>query len=143
MAQTGFWAQLWSLTTTAPGMLLAAAGTALFVLIAVTSVRAARRTMRYESWHLLHLYAYLGAGLALPHQLWTGADFISSPIATAYWWGLYGVALGCVLVFRVAVPLLTSWHHRLKVSHVVTESPGVVSVYVTGPRLATMTVAAG
>ena len=143
VAKSGFWAELWTLTTTAPGMLLAAAGTGLFVLIAVTSVRAARRKLRYESWHLLHLYAYLGAGLALPHQLWTGVDFISSPIATAYWWGLYALALGCVLVFRVSVPLLTSWHHRLKVSHVVTESPGVVSVYVTGPRLSKMTVAAG
>ena len=38
------------------------------------SGRPARR-LRYESWHLLHLYAYLGVGLALPHQLWTGADF--------------------------------------------------------------------
>ena len=36
------------------------------------------RRLRYESWHLLHLYAYLGVGLALPHQLWTGADFIGS-----------------------------------------------------------------
>ncbi len=23
----------------------------------------------------------------LPHQLWTGTDFLSSPVATAYWWG--------------------------------------------------------
>lgn len=143
LAKTGFLAELWSLVTTAPGMLLATAGTALFVLIAVTSVRAARRRLRYESWHLLHLYAYLGAGLALPHQLWTGTDFLSSPIATAYWWGLYAVALGCVLVFRVATPLATSLSHRLTVSHVVTEAPGVVSVYVTGPRLAKMAVAAG
>ena len=27
----------------------------------------------------MHLYAYLGVGLAIPHQLWTGADFTSSP----------------------------------------------------------------
>ena len=143
LAKTGFLAELWSLVTTAPGMLLATAGTALFVLIAVTSVRAARRRLKYESWHLLHLYAYLGAGLALPHQLWTGADFISSPIATAYWWGLYAFALAAVLVFRVAVPLRLSVTQRLTVHHVVTESPGVVSIYVTGPRLAKMAVAAG
>jgi len=143
LAQTGFWAELWTLVTTAPGMLLATAGTALFVLIAVTSARAARRRLRYESWHLLHLYAYLGAGLALPHQLWTGADFLSSPVATAYWWTLYGLALLSVLVFRVAIPLGRSWRHRLTVSHVVPEAPGVVSVYVTGRRLAKLSVAAG
>jgi len=91
----------------------------------------------------MHLYAYLGAGLALPHQLWTGTDFISSPGASTYWWGMYILALGCVVVFRVAVPLVLSLRHRLTVSLVVSESPDVVSVYVTGPRLATLSVAAG
>ena len=143
LERTGVWDEFWSLVTTAPGMLLATAATALFVLLAVTSVRAARRRLRFESWHLLHLYAYLGAGLALPHQLWTGTDFLSSPLATAYWWGIYVLALGCVLVFRVAVPLATSLRHRLTVTRVVTESPGVISVYVTGPRLASLSVAAG
>ena len=61
--------------------------------------------LRYESWHLLHLYAYLGAGLALPHQLWTGQDFLGRPAATVFWWGLYAVVLAAVLVFRVGLPL--------------------------------------
>jgi predicted ferric reductase len=143
LGKISFLPELWSLVTTAPGMLLATAGTGLFVLIMVTSIRAARRRMRYESWHLLHLYAYLGAGLALPHQLWTGADFISSPIATAYWWGLYAFALASVLVFRVALPLARSGRHVLTVSAVVPEAPGVVSVHMTGPRLAQLTVAPG
>ena len=47
------------------------------------AVRAARARLRYASWHLIHLYAYLGVGLALPHQLWTGQDFLSSTAATA------------------------------------------------------------
>ena len=53
-------------------------GVAALVMVVVTSLRAARRRLRYESWHLLHLYAYLGVGLAPPHQVWTGADFIGS-----------------------------------------------------------------
>ena len=56
------------------------------VMVVVTSVKAARRRLRYESWHLLHLYAYLGVGLALPHQLWTGQEFLSSPGRTVFWW---------------------------------------------------------
>jgi predicted ferric reductase len=138
-----FLSELWSLVVTAPGMLLATAGTVLFVLVAVTSMRVARRRLRYESWHLLHLYAYLGAGLALPHQLWTGQDFLASTAATVYWWSLYGVALALVLVYRVAVPLVESRRQQLRVTGVVPESPGVVSVYVSGPRLASMRVAAG
>jgi DMSO/TMAO reductase YedYZ heme-binding membrane subunit len=77
--------ETWHLVATYPGMLLATAGFAALVMVVVTSVKAARRRLRYESWHLLHLYAYLGAGLALPHQLWTGADFVASPWARAYW----------------------------------------------------------
>ncbi|NTW41070.1 MAG: oxidoreductase, partial [Cellulomonadaceae bacterium] len=138
-----FLSELWSLVTTAPGMLLATVGTVLLVMVAVTSMRVARRKLRYESWHLLHLYAYLGAGFALPHQLWTGADFMGNAWATAYWWGLYGLVLLAVVVYRVIVPMLVTSRQKLRVTRVVTESPGVVSVYVGGSRLAELEVAAG
>ncbi|WP_433035468.1 ferric reductase-like transmembrane domain-containing protein [Actinomycetospora sp. CA-053990] len=58
--------EAWDLTVDYPGMLLAVAGTACLVMVVVTSVKAARARLRYESRHLLHLYAYLGVGLALP-----------------------------------------------------------------------------
>src|SRR5438270_546401 len=54
---------LWDLTMHYPGMLLAVAGTACLCLVVVACVNAARRRIRYESWHLLHLYAYAGVGL--------------------------------------------------------------------------------
>ena len=73
-----------------PGHAAGRAGTVCLVMVVVTSVRAARRRLRYESWHLLHLYAYLGVGLALPHQLWTGQEFLASPAATVFWWGAVG-----------------------------------------------------
>jgi predicted ferric reductase len=127
--------EAWDLVVTYPGMVLAAAGTALLVLVVVLSVRAARRRQRYETWHLIHLYAYLGVGLALPHQLWTGADFTGSVVARWYWWGLYAAALGAVLVFRLGLPVLRSAYHRLRVHSVVSEAPGVTSVYLSGHRL--------
>ena len=126
---------LWNLTATYPGMLLAVAGTAALVLVVVTSLRAARARLRYESWHLLHLYAYLGAGLALPHQLWTGRELLVSPAATVYWWTLWAAAAAAVLVWRVGLPLWRSARHRLRVTSVVPEEPGVVSVYLTGRHL--------
>ena len=142
-SRTGIPAQLWTLVATYPGMLLAAAGTALLTMTVVTSVRAARRRLRYESWHLLHLYAYLGIALSLPHQLWTGADFVASPVARAYWWGLYLAALGAVLVFRLGVPVWRSLRHRLVVSDVVDEAPGIVSLHIAGRRLDRLPVRAG
>ncbi len=142
-ARRGVLAETWSVVVTYPGMLLAVAGTAALVLVVVTSVRAARRRLRYESWHLLHLYAYLGAGLALPHQIWTGADFIATPWARLYWWSLYAAALGAVLVYRIGLPVYRSVRHRLVVDRVVVEAPGVVSVHVRGRDLHRMPVSAG
>jgi predicted ferric reductase len=126
---------LWDLVVRYPGMLLAAAGTVALVMVVVTSVRAARRRLRYESWHLIHLYAYLGAGLALPHQLWTGQEFLASTARTAFWWGLWTACLVAVLVWRVTVPLVRSARYGLRVAAVVPEAPGVVSVHLTGTGL--------
>jgi predicted ferric reductase len=142
-ARTGFLAELWSMIVTYPGMLLATAGTAALVMVVVTSLRAARRKLRYESWHLLHLYAYLGVGLALPHQLWTGADFLASPLSTAYWWTLYLVSAGAVLWYRIGVPLWRNARHRLVVDRVVTEARGVTSVYLRGKALHALPARAG
>lgn len=41
-------------------LLIATVGLALLVLVAVTSIRAARRRLAYETWYGLHLYSYLG-----------------------------------------------------------------------------------
>ncbi len=125
----------WQLTIDYPGMLLAVAGTACLVMVVVTSVRAARRRMRYESWHLIHLYGYLGAGLALPHQLWNGQDFRSSAAATLYWWSIWSLALVAVLVFRLGIPAWRSLRHRVRVTSVAHEGDGVVSVYMSGRHL--------
>ena len=112
-------------------------------MVVVTSVRAARRRLRYESWHLLHLYAYLGVGLSVPHELWTGSAFTDSALARAYWWAIYGAAVAAVVVFRLGLPAWRSARHRLRVKGVVEEGPGVVSVHLTGRNLDRMPVRAG
>jgi ferredoxin-NADP reductase len=83
----------------------------------------------------LHLYAYLGVGLALPHQLWTGQQFVGSTARTVFWWGLWAAAAAAVLVWRVGLPLLRNLRHQLRVTSVVPEGDGVVSVYLTGRSL--------
>ncbi len=124
------------------GMILAFAALAALVLVVLTSRRRARRRLRYETWHLLHLYAYLGVGLALPHMLWLGSDF-RAPAARAYWWGLYLLAAASVLVFRLGLPLWRTLRHRLEVDHIDPEAPGLVSVYLRGRRLERLPVRAG
>ena len=134
---------LWNLVIDYPGMLLGAAGTVCLVLVVVTSVRLARRRLRYESWHLLHLYAYLGVGLALPHQLWTGQQFVDSPVKTVFWWTSWALAATTVLLWRVGLPVWHNLRHRLRVTRVVPEAPGIWSVYLTGHHLDRLRVEAG
>ena len=135
--------ETWDLTVGYPGMLLATGGTVCLVMVVVTSIRAARARLRYESWHLMHIYAYLGVGLALPHQLWTGQEFLASTARTVFWWTLWAAAAGSVLVWRVALPLWRSARHDLRVTSVVPEGDGCVSVYLTGRDLDALQARAG
>ncbi|MEV4514454.1 ferric reductase-like transmembrane domain-containing protein [Dactylosporangium sp. NPDC049525] len=140
-AATGPARHLWTLLT-GHSMILAVLALAALLLVVVTSVRSVRRRLRYESWHLLHLYAYLGVALALPHELVLGSDF-RSPAARAYWWSAYLAAAGATVVFRLGLPIWRTLRHRLAVDRVVTEAPGLVSVYLTGRRLDRLDARAG
>ena len=87
------------------------------------------RRLRYESWHLIHLYAYLGVGLALPHQLWTGhrlPRLAGSPASTGgpctppRWPRSWSAGS--------ALPRPPHLRHRLVVDRGRRGAPGVVSV---------------
>jgi predicted ferric reductase len=136
-------AELIDLVTNSAGVLLATAATGFLTLVVVTSIRIARRRTRYETWHLLHLYAYLGIGLSIPHELAIGGDFTASPLATAYWWTVYLFALGALLIWRVSLPLYRVLRYGLRVERVVPEGPGVVSVHIRGRNLTRLNAGAG
>ena len=123
------------LITGYPGVITAVAGLTLLIAVAITSAVIVRRRLRYETWYFVHLYAYLGVALAFSHQLATGSDFVGEPVARAYWYALYAVTLGAIVVFRLGVPLARTLRHRLRVARVVEEAPGFVSIEIEGVRL--------
>ncbi|NMO53159.1 oxidoreductase [Actinoplanes sp. TBRC 11911] len=134
--------RVWQLLSAYPSMVLAVFALAALVLIMATSARRVRRHMRYEKWHLLHLYAYLGIGLAVPHELLLGDDF-RGPAARFAGWSAYVVVAGAVLVFRLGMPVWRTVRHRLVVDRVTPEAPGLVSVYLTGRQLDRLPARAG
>lgn len=136
-------AELWTLLTTYPYVLMATAAMAMLLAVGVTSVRVARRRIAYETWHWIHLYAYLAIALATAHQLVVGSDFMHDPLARVYWLSLYFLAAGLVLAFRIGQPIALSLRHRLRVANVVHEAPGVISVYLVGRKLESLAVRAG
>ena len=136
-------AEFLTFVTTYEYVLMAAVSAGLFGAIAITSRRAARRRLSYETWYGIHLYAYLAIALGFLHQLFVGSDFMHDPMAVGYWIALYVVTFGLVLAFRVGHPILLSVRHRLYVSNIVTEAPGVISIYVSGRDLDRLAVRSG
>ncbi|MFF1400947.1 ferric reductase-like transmembrane domain-containing protein [Streptomyces sp. NPDC058287] len=118
-----------------PELLKGTIGFLLFLATGVLSARAARRRMSYETWHYLHFATYLAVFLTFGHQLSNGADFVGNRLAQVAWYALFlGVAV-LVAWFRFAVPVRRALRHRMRVTAVRPEAPGVVSVYVTGDHL--------
>ncbi len=136
-------AELWTFIDTYPYVLMATASAVLFGAVAISSMKAARRRLSYETWYGIHLYAYLAIALGFLHQLFVGVDFIHDPVAVGYWVAMYVVTIALVLAFRVGQPALLSWRHRLHVTNVVYEAPGVVSVYIGGRDLDQLAVRSG
>lgn len=135
--------QLVDLAETVEGVLRAVVALALILVVGTVSARFARRRLAYETWHFIHLYTYLAVVLAFTHQVAAGTTFVASPAATAYWWTLWSVVLGSVLLGRLVLPLWRNLRHRLRVSAVVPENDDVVSVYITGRDLDRLPARAG
>ena len=129
------WDEIARLISGYPGVITAVAGLAALLAVTVTSIVIVRRRLRYETWYFVHLYAYLGVALAFSHQLATGSEFVGRPGARAYWYALYGLTLGALVIFRLGLPLWRSARHRLQVIRVIDEAPGVVSLEIGGRHL--------
>ncbi|WP_225889052.1 ferredoxin reductase family protein [Streptomyces resistomycificus] len=135
--------QLVDLAETVEGVLRAVVALAVIIVVGAVSGRYARRRLAYETWHFIHLYTYVAVVLAFTHQVAVGTTFASSSVATAYWYGVWGLALTSVFVGRLVLPLWRNWRHQLRVTAVVPESDNVVSVYMSGRDLDRMPAQAG
>src|SRR5882672_833883 len=118
-----------------PGMITATVGTALLIAVVVTSVVIVRRRLRYEAWYAVHLLAYAGIALAWFHQIPTGNELVLDRVAADYWRALYVITLALLLVYRVAMPVANALRFRMRVSEVIPEGPGVVSLRIGGHAL--------
>ena len=134
--------EAWSVITTQPDVLMATAAMFLLVGIGIVSLRAARRRLRYETWYYLHFYTYLAIALAFSHQFAVGPDF--APLANRIGWSALYATVGALLLwYRVLAPVRLSLRHRLRVAGVRREAPDVVSVILSGRRLAALGVEPG
>ena len=135
--------ELVDLAETTQGVLRAIVALGIIIMIGAVSARYARRRLAYETWHFLHLYTYVAVVLAFTHQVAVGTTFTSSSAAKTYWYAMWGVALGAVVLGRLVLPLWRNGRHQFRVSAVVPESDNVVSVHITGRDLDRLPAQAG
>jgi predicted ferric reductase len=127
---------------TYPDVLMATVALGLLVLVGALSGRAIRRRLKYESWHLVHMYAYLAVALAFAHQMVLGTD-LQDRNARIVWSGAHALVASCVVRFRVWRPLKLTMRHRMRVHRVVREADDIISIYITGRRLDLLRAEAG
>ncbi len=118
-----------------PGMITATIGTALLLAVVGTSLVIVRRRLRYEWWYAVHLMAYGGIALSWFHEIPTGNELVLDRLAADYWRGLYLATIAVLVIWRVLVPARSALRHRLRISDVVVEGAGVVSLRISGRRL--------
>ncbi len=129
--------------TNYPDVMMSVVGLAMFIAVAVTSVRAARRRLSREAWYTIHLYAYLAVALSFAHQLAVGSDFSRDRLARAWWVALYVAVAAAILSWRVGRPVVFNLRHRLRIQSVKPEAEAVVSLYITGRHLDRLRAEAG
>jgi predicted ferric reductase len=135
--------ELVDLAETTEGVLRAIVAFGIILVVGAVSARYARRRLAYETWHFVHLYTYVAVVLAFTHQVAVGTTFTSSSAAKTYWYGVWAVALGAVVLGRLVLPLWRNTRHQFRVSAVVPESDHVVSVHITGKDLDKLPAQAG
>jgi len=134
-AHTNVVNQTKTLLTSYPDVLAATVAGLLLLGVGISSARAARKRLRYETWYYLHFYTYLAVALAFSHQFATGADFMNNRAARVAWGGMYAAVAAAILWCRFVTPVRQAVRHRLRVQSVRVEGPGVVSVVMSGRHL--------
>src|SRR3954452_23359566 len=142
-AHTNVVSQTSALLTTYPDVLAATVAGLLLVGVGISSMRAARRRLRYETWYYLHFYTYLAVALAFSHQFATGAEFMHNRAARVAWGGMYAAVAAAILWYRFVTPVRQAMRHQLRVQSVQWESRDTISVVVAGRHLAELGAEAG
>ncbi|GAA4158850.1 ferredoxin reductase family protein [Gryllotalpicola daejeonensis] len=117
-----------------PDMLTATIGTAALLLAGLLSARALRRLLPYEVWYWSHVTIYGAIFLTFLHQISAGPVFVGHPVTRGLWIALYAATAACIVLWRIALPVLRFAQHRFEVVAVVPESARMTSVWIRSRR---------
>lgn len=141
--RTGFVGEIGQLLSGYAGVLAATVALGLMLTAGICSIRAIRTRLKRETWWVLHLYMYIALALSIAHVIALGPSFVNHPLTKAVWVVIWLATAGTAIVYRLGLPLVRSYRHRLEVVEVRPEAPGVVSVICAGRDLDQLPVAGG
>jgi len=130
------------LTGAEPYMALATVGAFLVGMVVVTSLKAVRRTLSYETWWFVHLLAYAGFAMAFGHTITLGSDFADDPVARWTWISLHVTVAALLLLSRWG-SLAMSIVRPLRIHSVTRLNGDTVAVEIGGKSLRGRSGAAG
>lgn len=134
LTSTSVWSGFFDTVLSDRYFLMAFASLVCFVGVVVSSIRLARQKLQFETWYFIHLYAYLGIALYMPHQFLRGEDFVDHRLSQMYWWTLYLIMIIAIL-YRVGAPIYRYFSCPMYVENVIQESNDTVSIYIVGKNL--------
>lgn len=141
--KTGFLGEIGPLVSGYTGVLAATVALGLMLAAGIFSIRAIRARLRRETWWVLHLYMYIALALAIAHVIALGPSFVNHPVTKVVWVVIWLATAGTAIAYRLLLPLVRSFRHRLEVIELRPEAPGVISVICRGRELDQLPVAGG
>ncbi len=117
-----------------PYMAWASIGSLIVAIVVVSSLKAVRNQLSYETWYLLHLSAYAGIILSYSHQITLGS-LLSGDRLIRFLWGIFFVYVIVLVVLARWSEVISAMRHPLRVIKVQQETHDTVSVVFGGPHL--------
>ena len=142
-AGTGFFEQYVDFCKNWEDVLAAVIGIMIMSVSIIFSVLVMKKWVKYEVWYYVHLTFYIAIALAFGHQFEVGTDFISNKIFANYWYALYAFTFANLIYFRIIRQIIFFIRHRFKITHLVSETGDVTSVYIGGNNMDLFPVEAG
>jgi predicted ferric reductase len=129
---TGFISQFLNFLQNWEDVFNAFLGVSVFIAVLIFTIFW-RKKVRYEIWHAVHLFMYLGIVLVFSHQTNNGDLTQGGPLW--YWLTLNYAVFGVLIIYRFLRPLYLFSRHKFFVKELRQETHNVWSVIIGGVKM--------
>jgi predicted ferric reductase len=130
----GFVNTVIDLTGREPYMALTTVGAGLIAVVIVSSLRAFREKLSFETWYFVHLTAYVGLAMSFSHQITLGS-LLSTDRTVRAFWVLLSIYAFAVALFGRWISVMSAARHPLRVASIDRINSDTVAVVLGGRNI--------